>query len=92
MSKTKVAPCPECGGEVRVTDCGYTAFNVGSAECLSCGSKVKLSMPDDREDAIRMWNVYAKSKSDEALQNELTKRLRKRESLRKKRLKKEKKS
>lgn len=92
MSKTKVAPCPECGGEVRVTDCGYTTFNVGSAECLSCGSKVKLPSPNDREDAICLWNVYAKSKSDQALRAELDKRLRKRESLRKKRLKKEKKS
>lgn len=51
-----ILPCPLCGGEVDVKDCGYTTFNPGSASCKKCKTTWKLGLVDDRWDAGIAWN------------------------------------
>jgi len=52
--------CPCCGGDVDVVECGYSAFNPGSAYCHGkCGRKWNLSYVDDAWDAGQKWNDRA---------------------------------
>lgn len=55
----KVAVCPCCKGEVCVTDCCYTSFNPGNADCLSCLRRWDLGYVNDLWDAGLRWNTKA---------------------------------
>lgn len=81
-TKTKIAPCPICFCEIRVTECGYATFNVGSASCEACGFQRKISDPNDQEDAIAIWNKAAKGLTDAALRKTLNTELARRQNLR----------
>lgn len=56
----QVERCPNCTGDVNVRDCGYSSFNPGYAECVSCMMKWKLGFVDDTWDAGLTWNKLAK--------------------------------
>lgn len=56
----KIALCPCCGGEIVVTDCGFTSFNPGNADCLSCFSRWDLGYVNDLWDAGLRWNDKAR--------------------------------
>lgn len=74
----KLKPCPFCGGGVTATDCGYSSFNPGIAQCRQCGRKWRLGYVDDAYEAGQAWNKFQPvAKEIECLQAELT-RLRKR--------------
>lgn len=56
----RIANCPCCGGDVSVSDCGYSTFNPGSAKCCGeCKRKWNLGGVDDRWDAGLKWNKKA---------------------------------
>lgn len=55
----KVSRCPLCSGEVIVTECGYTSFNQGNADCLSCLRRWDLGYVNDTWDAGLRWNTKA---------------------------------
>lgn len=54
-----IAPCPCCKGEVFVTDCGYSSFNPGHAECQRCHHCWLLGYVNDMWDAGLRWNALA---------------------------------
>ena len=59
----EIAKCPVClKGEVDVWDCGYSAFNPGTAECTNpkCKKRWKLGYVDDLWGAGVAWNNLAK--------------------------------
>jgi len=51
-------PCPLCGKAIMVTDCGYSAFNPGEAECSSCGRKWHVGYVKDDWEAGEKWNRF----------------------------------
>ena len=52
-----VEPCVNCGGtDVKVSDCGYSSFNVGSVTCKTCGYEVKANGMSTTEDYLRYWS------------------------------------
>lgn len=55
-----IASCPCCGGEVFVTDCGYSTFNPGHANCRKCQRRWSLGYVNDRWDAGVGWNAKAR--------------------------------
>lgn len=57
----KIEPCPCCGGEVNVSDCGYSSFNPGFAHCLGeCGREWDLGYVDNEWNAGEIWNATSK--------------------------------
>lgn len=54
----EVNPCPFCRGGVITSDCGYAAFNMGSARCTKCLRTWHLGLVDDSWDAAVRWNRY----------------------------------
>jgi len=55
-----IADCPCCGGEVKVSDCGYSTFNPGIAKCIGkCKRNWKLGNVEDRWDCGLEWNKMA---------------------------------
>lgn len=55
----KIRPCVKCCSEdITVRDCGYSSFNTGHAVCNNCGNKVNVSICDNRDDIIDMWNIH----------------------------------
>ena len=52
----QILPCPFCERAVRVTDCGYSSFNPGRAECVDCKRKWSLGCVNDHWDAGKIWN------------------------------------
>lgn len=54
----EILPCPHCGGEVLVIDCGYTTFNPGNASCEGeCNRDWRLGYVEDRWHAGEKWNL-----------------------------------
>lgn len=47
--------CPFCDGTVRVSDCGYTTFNPGSAKCDGCKRHWSLGFVEDASEASARW-------------------------------------
>lgn len=59
-----ILPCPACGTDVMIRDCGYSTFNAGVAECckdVSCGMKWDLDFVQDKWDAGLKWNELCRS-------------------------------
>lgn len=52
----KIEPCPQCEGEITVTDCGYSAFNPGTAKCERCRIQWRLGYVNSAWDAVDIWN------------------------------------
>ena len=52
-----IKPCPFCGGDVHVSDSGYTTFNPGSAKCLGkCKREWVLGYVENSWGAGLLWN------------------------------------
>ena len=61
MESLAIAPCPCCGGEIEVMDCGYSSFNPGTAKCLgACSRKWSFSSVGNQWDCGLKWNERAK--------------------------------
>lgn len=58
----KLLDCPVCGegGDLTVTDCGYSSFNPGEARCSVCRRIWRLGYVDDRWQAGEFWNSKCK--------------------------------
>lgn len=55
-----IASCPCCGGEIKVSDCGYTSFNPGTALCHGkCKRKWSFGHVEDLWDCGLEWNRRA---------------------------------
>lgn len=53
----EIKPCPFCGGEVTVGDCGYSSFNPGFADCRGeCARHWDLGYVDSAWIAGKRWN------------------------------------
>lgn len=66
--KKAINACYKCGEkDVKIRNCGYSSFNVGSGECPSCGFKVNASNGDwDNDDwIINEWNFRNPTKEQE---------------------------
>jgi len=74
---TKPLPCPKCGStNVKLHDCGYSAFNVASGDCLKC--KFSLSLPagtfENQDTLAKSWNKKVRAiLKEEAKKSELQK-------------------
>jgi hypothetical protein len=55
-----IADCPCCGGEIAVSDCGYSTFNPGTAKCTGdCKRTWGFSQVEDKWDCGLQWNRRA---------------------------------
>jgi hypothetical protein len=55
-----IADCPCCGGEISVSDCGYSTFNPGTAKCKGdCKRTWSFSQVEDKWDCGLRWNQRA---------------------------------
>lgn len=55
----KLKPCRKCGSaNIKISDCGYSSFNVGTVKCKKCGHNIVLSpcscFPNN--ELIAAWN------------------------------------
>jgi len=57
-------PCPECGGQAKKFDCGYTTFDPTWVECQNCHlrSDGGITAWNDMVTALTSKRVIAKSK------------------------------
>lgn len=52
----EIAPCPKCGSaDIRFSNCGYSSFDVATAECRACKHKIIVSCSSD---ARTDWGRY----------------------------------
>ncbi len=52
-------PCPVCDTEkkLKIKDCGYNTFNVGSVECTNCGFKLEYRNMNEESDYVKNWDL-----------------------------------
>lgn len=53
--------CPNCNKNIIISDCGYSSFNPGRAQCNFCGMKWELGFVDDSWSAGVKWNNLCSS-------------------------------
>ena len=57
MSKTKLKPCPFCGGEAEIVYALHD-YNLWGVRCKNCDASVECSIEEDSEEnAVKAWNT-----------------------------------
>jgi hypothetical protein len=59
LKKIKINPCKDCQStDVKIYNCGYSTFNVGSATCQKCKKKIEARYGEwnDNNWIIAEWN------------------------------------